>query len=42
MEVFVILTDGESTQTREKDIEESNHTIATMARFKKVGTIGCE
>ena len=42
MKVYVILTNRESDEIREKGIEESNDIIDTMTRFQRVEVIGCE
>ena len=42
MEVCVTLTDGESVQTREKGVEQSNDIIDTVTRFHRVEVVECE
>ena len=42
MEVYVTLTDGESIQTREKNIKETHDIIDTMKTFQRVEVIRCE
>ena len=42
MIVYVTQTDGESIQTRWKNIEESKNVIDIIARFLKVEVIGYE